>query len=75
MGNRLFIMMIFLGMLSFPHCLIGSDIFGNFTYQGKAVDADTLKPIEGAVVVAKWYNAGQVLEPGRYVISAWPRKH
>jgi len=56
MGNRLFIMMIFLGMLSFPHCLIGSDIFGNFTYQGKAVDADTLKPIEGAVVVAKWYK-------------------
>jgi len=54
MGNRLFIVMIFLGILSFPHCLFGSDIFGNFTYQGKVVDADTLKPIEGAVVVAKW---------------------
>ena len=54
MGNRLFMAMIFLGILSFPHCLFGSDIFGNFTYQGKVVDADTLKPIEGAVVVMKW---------------------
>jgi len=47
-------MIIFLVIVFFPQGLLGSDMFGNFTYRGKVVDADTLQPIEGAVVVAKW---------------------
>lgn len=53
MLNKTF-MIIFLVIVFFPQGLLGSDIFGNFTYRGKVVDADTLQPIEGAVVVAEW---------------------
>jgi hypothetical protein len=37
-----------------PLLLFSFDLFGNVTFRGKVVDADTLKPIEGAVVVAEW---------------------
>jgi len=37
-----------------PVTVHGADILGNVTYQGRVVDADTLAPIEGAVVVARW---------------------
>jgi hypothetical protein len=53
MGKRIFTY-ICLAIVFYPQCLHGSDIFGNFTYRGKVVDADTLQPIQGAVVVAKW---------------------
>ena len=37
-------------MLLFPLSLMATDLFGNVTFQGKVIDADTLKPVEGAVV-------------------------
>jgi hypothetical protein len=55
MGKRIFTY-ICLAIVFYPQCLLGSDIFGNFTYRGKVVDADTLQPIQGAVVIAKWYR-------------------
>ena len=33
----------------------------HITYKGKVIDADTLKPIEGAVVVAVWYKTRSML--------------
>ena len=41
-------------MLLFPLSLMAMDLFGNVTFEGKVIDADTLKPIEGAVVVFEW---------------------
>ena len=38
----------------FPLCSFSFDLFGYATFRGKVIDADTLKPIEGAVVVAEW---------------------
>jgi hypothetical protein len=68
MGKRIFTY-ICLAIVFYPQCLHGSDIFGNFTYRGKVVDADTLQPIQGAVVVAKWYRCARAVQ-GSYVISA-----
>jgi len=45
---------LILTMAMLPLCLMGADLFGNVTFRGKVIDADTLKPIEGAVVVATW---------------------
>ena len=45
---------LILAMIMLPLGLMGADVFGNVTFRGKVIDADTLKPIEGAVVVAKW---------------------
>jgi len=53
--NRVFTL-VCLALVFSPQCLVGSDMLGTFTYRGKVVDADTLQPIEGAVVVAKWYK-------------------
>ena len=38
----------------FPLCAFTFDLFGYATFHGKVIDADTLKPIEGTVVVAEW---------------------
>jgi len=32
----------------------GCSTFNNMTYRGKIIDAETLKPIEGVVVIAQW---------------------
>lgn len=45
---------LILTMAMLPLGLMGADLFGNVTFRGKVIDADTLKPIEGAVVVAEW---------------------
>ena len=37
-----------------PAVLFGFDLPGYVTFHGKVIDADTLKPIEGAVVYALW---------------------
>ncbi|MGI6385560.1 MAG: hypothetical protein ACOX2W_00220 [Desulfomonilia bacterium] len=37
-----------------PAILLGFDFPGYATYHGKVIDADTLKPIEGAIVYAIW---------------------
>ncbi len=37
-----------------PAVLFGFDLPGYATFHGKIIDADTLKPIEGAVVWAIW---------------------
>jgi hypothetical protein len=37
-----------------PALLFGFDLPGYATFHGKVIDADTLKPIEGAVVYALW---------------------
>jgi hypothetical protein len=37
-----------------PAVLFGFDLPGHATFHGKVIDADTLKPIEGAVVWALW---------------------
>ncbi|MCK9264842.1 MAG: hypothetical protein M0R18_13650 [Deltaproteobacteria bacterium] len=37
-----------------PTLLFGFDFPGYATYHGKVIDADTLKPIEGAIVYAIW---------------------
>ena len=37
-----------------PAVLFGFDLPGYATFHGKIIDADTLKPIEGAVVWALW---------------------
>ncbi len=38
-------------------CFSGCAQYAKKTFRGKLIDADTLKPIEGAVVVAAWYKA------------------
>jgi len=55
MWNKVFTF-VCLALVFSPQCLVGSDMFGTFTYRGKVVDADTLQPIQGAVVVAEWYK-------------------
>lgn len=42
----------------FPASIFGFDLPGYATYHGKIIDADTLKPIEGAVVWAIWDSCG-----------------
>ena len=37
-----------------PALLFGFDLPGYMTMRGKVIDADTLEPIEGAVVYAVW---------------------
>jgi hypothetical protein len=38
-------------------CFSGCAQYAKKTFRGKLIDAETLKPIEGAVVVASWYKA------------------
>jgi len=49
MSSRTLIGLAFLSLL-----VIQSAYAADVTYQGKVIDADTLEPIEGAVVVAVW---------------------
>ena len=37
-----------------PRIVVGCTWWGNKTYSGRVIDADTLEPIEGAAVVAVW---------------------
>jgi len=37
-----------------PRIVVSCSLWGNKTYSGRLIDADTLEPIEGAVVVAVW---------------------
>jgi len=37
-----------------PRIVVSCSLWGNRTYSGRVIDADTLEPIEGAVVVAVW---------------------
>ena len=41
-------------MVSLPGLAFGWSIWGNMTFRGKLIDADTYEPIEGAVVVMVW---------------------
>jgi hypothetical protein len=47
-----------------PAVLFGFDLPGYATFHGKIIDADTLKPIEGAVVWAIWNSCGPGLGHG-----------
>lgn len=48
------ILYILLSCAAIPAPLMGFDLPGYVTMRGKIIDADTLKPIEGAVVWAMW---------------------
>jgi len=48
------ILYIVLSCAAIPAPLMGFDLPGSVTMRGKIIDADTLKPIEGAVVWARW---------------------
>jgi len=37
-----------------PRIVVSCSLWGNRTFSGRVIDADTLEPIEGAVVVAVW---------------------
>ena len=65
---------LILAMVMLPLGLMGADLFGNVTFRGKVIDADTLKPIEGAVVVATWDKCHPGIGEGNhYAISRWPK--
>lgn len=40
-----------------PRIVVGCTWWGNKTYSGRVIDADTLEPIEGAAVVAVWHKS------------------
>ena len=46
--------MLVILLVLIPAVLLGFDLPGYATFHGKIIDADTLKPIEGAVVYAIW---------------------
>ena len=50
------IVYILLACAVIPAPLMGFDFPGYVTMRGKIIDADTLKPIEGAVVWARWHK-------------------
>jgi len=53
---RVILLFMVIGLI--PVTLFGFDLPGYATYHGKIIDADTLKPIEGAVVWAMWKSCG-----------------
>lgn len=46
--------LLVVAMVSLPGLAFGWSIWGNMTFRGKLIDADTYEPIEGAVVVMVW---------------------
>ncbi|MCU0576697.1 MAG: hypothetical protein MUD15_07740 [Desulfobacterota bacterium] len=53
-GQVLVIVLCCLVQLLVPLRLSGGCLFCDATYRGKVIDAETLKPLEGVVVVAEW---------------------
>lgn len=52
--TRLNVLVMVLVFIFFSNGLFGFDLLGRITMHGKVVDADTLEPIDGAVVYAVW---------------------
>jgi hypothetical protein len=52
MKNTVFVMMVFIAVMTNACCVNPAKIDG--PYEGKIVDADTGEPIEGVVVLAEW---------------------
>jgi hypothetical protein len=54
MKMRMIPIILAINIISIPEILFSFDIPGFKTWRGKVIDADTLKPIDGAVVWIKW---------------------
>jgi len=51
-SNKIIIWIVLIVVV--PRVVVSCTLWGNRTYSGRVIDADTLEPIEGAVVVAVW---------------------
>lgn len=62
-SNKVFIWILLIIVV--PRIVVSCTFWGNRTYSGRVIDADTLEPIEGTVVVAVWNKSWPGIGAGR----------